>query len=627
MAQIQAFGLRIDMGFSSGQLSLHEYRKFLSRQDNSKMSPTSPRPRLKRKPAALDLCQKSHHDLGFQLQSPVSSAPSSPPPLSFSKSVISLPGGDLPTPISPISIDPFSARLKKPTQDLASHSRTSSGSTLPSTSAPAFKVKHNGAEFEILNPKSHSSFQFSDNSTYRLSSLLKDMMEEGSPDVSPTHSFISYAIPDDMIRPLSASESAILSEYTSPALSPGLSQSSYSFGALPPLRDVPSSPVSPRSPRTPASTLKQKVSRLFGSSDKHSSPRQEIDLHEKYDHDDYHNERNTPRSPLSNHWETGESVKPVHQPEITAKTTSSEENQDSSHHEELSSRRRPTWGPHSSNRHHTLQDALRQLEPDNNGLGFEDIMRYIDAENGDGIETVEVSDGPLDEKVERPWQPDTWNEPTLVRMPHNRPSDSNLSTNAPSTRASIRPYVERAAAFMAGGGDAFSESSLSDLDEGKHETLNVKVGREKENEEDIKTEDDGEPTVPLRRSISRRARPLSSNPPDLDTPLLFDSSSSSLSLASDTRATPTPPHPTYTLQPMTRISWSPEIPARHPDHRIVRFGDDLATTPAINHRADMAPPPLAPTTATQSAAPRVVTTTTIAPGKKVKKHSSGCHCL
>lgn len=248
MAQIQAFGLRIDMGFSSGQLSLHEYRKFLSRQDNSKMSPTSPRPRLKRKPAALDLCQKSHHDLGFQLQSPVSSAPSSPPPLSFSKSVISLPGGDLPTPISPISIvkpfsrhvssshsfgarrmvgvvpcaivqpnwiffvcqnlhvspvytlhcefffiflpiislsspsqfwfslleevightydcpwtkkrvanrlqDPFSARLKKPTQDLASHSRTSSGSTLPSTSAPAFKVKHNGAEFEILNPK------------------------------------------------------------------------------------------------------------------------------------------------------------------------------------------------------------------------------------------------------------------------------------------------------------------------------------------------------------------------------------------------------------------------------------------------------------------------------------------
>lgn len=109
MAQVQASSLRIDTSFSSGQLSLHEYRKFLSRQDSTKMSPTSPRPRLKRKPAALNLCQRSHHDLGFQLQSPVSSAPSSPPPLSFSQSVISLPGGDLPTPISPIyMVRPFS---------------------------------------------------------------------------------------------------------------------------------------------------------------------------------------------------------------------------------------------------------------------------------------------------------------------------------------------------------------------------------------------------------------------------------------------------------------------------------------------------------------------------------------
>lgn len=109
MAQVQTSSLRIDTSFPSGQLSLHEYRKFLSRQDSTKMSPTSPRPRLKRKPAALNLCQISHHDLGFQLLSPVSSAPSSPPPLSFSQSVISLPGGDLPTPISPISmIRPFS---------------------------------------------------------------------------------------------------------------------------------------------------------------------------------------------------------------------------------------------------------------------------------------------------------------------------------------------------------------------------------------------------------------------------------------------------------------------------------------------------------------------------------------
>lgn len=112
MAQAQAFSLRIDTNFTSGQLSLHEYRKIMSQQDSTKVSPTSPRPRLKRKPAALNLCQKSHHDLGFQLQSPVSSAPSSPPPLSFSQSVISLPSGDLPTPISPISIiRPFSRHV------------------------------------------------------------------------------------------------------------------------------------------------------------------------------------------------------------------------------------------------------------------------------------------------------------------------------------------------------------------------------------------------------------------------------------------------------------------------------------------------------------------------------------
>lgn len=102
MAQVQASGLRIDTTFSSGQLSLHEYRKYLS-QDSTKMSPT-PRPRLKRKPAALNLCQRPHHDFGFQLLSPASSAPSSPPPLSFSQSVISLPGGDILTPMTPISM-------------------------------------------------------------------------------------------------------------------------------------------------------------------------------------------------------------------------------------------------------------------------------------------------------------------------------------------------------------------------------------------------------------------------------------------------------------------------------------------------------------------------------------------
>lgn len=337
-------------------------------------------------------------------------------------------------------------------------------------------------------------------------------MEEESPDISPTHSFMSYTLPDDMIRPLSASESAVLSKYTSPALSPGLPQSSYSFGALPPLKESPSSPVSPQSPKTPVRTLKQKVSRLFSSSDKRSSPRLDIDLNEKHDYDEHRNERVVPHSPLSNHWEAEESVQLLHQPETAVDTTSSEyENRDSSHHdsEDITSRRRPTWGPHSSNRHQTLQDALRQLETDNNGLTFEDIMRYIDAEQHEDRAGHDDGDEPQDEKVERPWQPDTWHEPTLVYMARNRPSDSNLSTNAPSTRASIRPYVERAAAFMAGG-DRSGVSSLSDPDEQKHDTLSVKIINETdhakddgggidEDQEDDRTEDDEEVSSFLKR--------------------------------------------------------------------------------------------------------------------------------
>lgn len=174
-------------------------------------------------------------------------------------------------------------------------------------------------------------------------------------------------------------------------------------------------------------------------------------------------------------------------------TTSSEENQDPSHHDfdELQSRRRPTWGLHSSNRHQTLQDALRQLETDNNGLTFEDIMHYIGAENREEVDSGDDDDDePLEEKVERPWQPDTWTEPTLVRTPHNRPSDSNLSTNAPSTRASIRPYVERAALFMAGGSRSSVPSSASDL----AETSSVKIigsnEHEEEHEEDYEDQKD-----------------------------------------------------------------------------------------------------------------------------------------
>ncbi|EED17391.1 hypothetical protein TSTA_112240 [Talaromyces stipitatus ATCC 10500] len=430
-------------------------------------------------------------------------------------------------------------------------------------------------------------------------------MEHDSPDISPTHSLMSYGIPDDMIRPISASESAVLSKYTSPAPSPGLPQSSHSFAALPPLKEPASATVSPRSPKSPAKTLKQKVSRLFGGSDKRSSPKYET-FQENFDR----HERDTPRSPLSGHWEVEESVKLIQQPASDKTASAERDNEDPSRHEfeELSSRRRPTSRSYSANRHQTLQDALRQLETENNGLTFEDIMRYIGVEDEDRIVSADDDDdGVHDERVERPWQPDTWNEPTQIRMPHNRPSNSNLSTSAPSTRASIRPYVERAAAFMATTGTSSGASSLSsDLAEAKHDMGNVELingdedefaDEEEEYEEEDKghtTEDDNEETAPALRIVSRRARPLSSNPPDLDTPILYDSE------PEDDASTPPSPNP----QPVTRISWCPEIPVRHPDHRYIRFEDIRVTTP---------PPPQI------SSAPRVVTTT-IAPRKKQRKH-------
>jgi hypothetical protein len=103
MAQAQVMpGLTIETVSPTGQLSLHTYRKFLSQEDDIKMSFSPPPRTLKRKQAALNLFQAQSYDYAPNLQSPVSSAPSSPPPLSFSQSVISLPG-DISTPISPAS--------------------------------------------------------------------------------------------------------------------------------------------------------------------------------------------------------------------------------------------------------------------------------------------------------------------------------------------------------------------------------------------------------------------------------------------------------------------------------------------------------------------------------------------
>ena len=212
--------------------------------------------------------------------------------------------------------------------------------------------------------------------------------------------------------------------------------------------------------------------------------------------------------------------------------------------------------------------------------------------------------------------------------------------------------------------------------------LNADEGRHYENDEDYETEEDEEnedddddvsleevppehlphltrsqPALPLRRSVSRRARPLSSNPPELDTPLLFDSSSSSSlssSLALNARAlTPLQPslHRTTTPQPLpsTRISWTPDIPARHPKHRFVHFQNDIPIKSKASTPAPLTSTSTASTTVTHSAGPKVVTTTITAPRKKAKKRckfpsmpqkrlecwlidmttclASGCHCL
>lgn len=283
-------------------------------------------------------------------------------------------------------------------------------------------------------------------------------MERDSPEISPARPLMSSPIPDDMVRPISASESAILSRVKKPAPLPELPRTPNSFAALPPLQESPPTPALPQSPRKPAQTLRQKVSRFFGGSDgKHLSPKGE---HEP-DHQDTYFEMNSDLYvPPPDYWQ-GEPMTPLHitdYPEFIH-----EESQAASQDEGDDSRaqRRRTNGPHTSNRHQTLQDALRQLETQNNGLTYDDIMRFLGAETeheqhqtgreqDQAKSEREEEEEKEEEGVERPWQPDTWHERPRMQVPHNRPSDSNLSTNAPSTRPSIRPYVERAAAFMAG---------------------------------------------------------------------------------------------------------------------------------------------------------------------------------
>lgn len=77
----------------SGSLSLHEYRKNLSQQDNTAIPDTSRGRTLKRKAGVLNLNQTrawTDFSLSSSPISPISSAPSSPPPLSFSQSLVSV---------------------------------------------------------------------------------------------------------------------------------------------------------------------------------------------------------------------------------------------------------------------------------------------------------------------------------------------------------------------------------------------------------------------------------------------------------------------------------------------------------------------------------------------------------
>jgi hypothetical protein len=90
----------------AGHLSLHDYRKYLSQADGTILS-DAPRDRtLRRKPGTLNLSRaRGCRDLSLSLSSSMSSAPSSPPPLSFSQSLQSVTfycsDDDLDSPINP----------------------------------------------------------------------------------------------------------------------------------------------------------------------------------------------------------------------------------------------------------------------------------------------------------------------------------------------------------------------------------------------------------------------------------------------------------------------------------------------------------------------------------------------
>ncbi|CRG87748.1 hypothetical protein PISL3812_04768 [Talaromyces islandicus] len=647
MGQPLMYGLAIEANLPNGQLSLHDYRKFLSQSNDIITMDAEPSRRtLKRKPATINLNQAKpqqqvpRHDFVLNLYSPVSSAPSSPPPLSFCQSVVTL-HGDLPTPVSPSPlpsstirsfsrpssvarsaasqrIESFSSRLKQAKNESAmsyAHHRASSDSILLGMEDPHTTVTHNGVSFQILNP--HKSLENSrivpPVSSVRSStqSGLAEMNQENF-DHKPTMAR-EQSLLDSMARPISASESAILSRAptTRAAPIPTETNSDPSFDALPSIQDAPMSPRSgtPWSPeKTPTRTLRQQVSRFFGSAEKrgdrssqHSgksgssnvstlhadSHRPSIDARKFIDGDGDEDEGRSidkgPISPLSldvprylfdegdfldfseenrvsghgasmsepsmsgglrrvsslnsemlhldravDQWY--DQVVEQHEQQQKEEGPSAALNDEESDSNAVETRpwRRPVYGPHSSNRHQTLHDALSQLNTNRqSGVTYEDITEYLRSQAGEvGYESQSH------ERIEKPWQPETWAEPRTFAPPLcSRASDGDLSTTAPSTRPSIRPFARQAAAFIAGDGlDSASITSvgtaIDDVGQGDETENGVEYAMEDAMEEPAAQPSASRKST-MHRAISHRARPLSSNPPELDIPVFLAASRSS----------------------------------------------------------------------------------------------------
>ncbi|QKX63344.1 uncharacterized protein TRUGW13939_10514, partial [Talaromyces rugulosus] len=642
MAQPLMYGLAIEANLPNGQLSLHNYRKFLSQSNDIITIPAeASRRTLKRKPATINLHQAKIHKQpqhDFLLYSPVSSAPSSPPPLSFCQSVVTL-HGDLPTPVSPSPlpsstirslsrpssvarssasqrIESFSSRIKQSKNESTisyAHHRASSDSMLGmENSHPT--INHNGASFQILNP--HKSLEGSRIVPPSVrSSTQSGLAEMLQIDQEKPYLAREQSLLDGFVRPLSASESDILSRAPmkpAPPIPAEETNSDSSFVALPSIKDEPMSsrPETPQLPeRAPTRTLRQKVSHFFGSAEKRGdvdsqnsgkrssnvstlyagshqpsiAARKSIDSSSDDDEectideapitplslevprylfgeDDFlsFSEENgvgekhgavesepsipgdlrrvssldseTPGSKLAAAQWHDQAVEQDEQQEDTLPAACNDDGQTKN---TVCTRpwRRPVYGSHSSNRHQTLHDALSQLNTNRqSGVTYEDITEFLRSQAGEVDCESQTHDG-----VEKPWQPETWHElETFSRPLCSRASDGELSTTAPSTRPSIRPYARQAAAFIAGDGlDNASVTSfgtaIDDVEDNETEKRAEFAMEEAIEEAAAKLPSSRKST--MRRAISHRARPLSSNPPELDIPIFLAESRSSSSLS------------------------------------------------------------------------------------------------